>query len=322
MILCCGEALIDFLPRRGAAGEDLLEPAAGGSVFNTAIALGRLGVPAGYFGGVSTDMFGELLSRTLQGSRVDISLAPRSGRPTTLAFVQLRDGQATYAFYDEGSAGRMLGEDDLPELPAEVGGLHFGAISLVQEPCATAFEALLSREHRQRVISLDPNVRPGLVRDRPGYEARINRLVAMTDIVKLSEEDLRWFAPEASFEKFAQSWLALGAAVVVVTRGGEGAVGFSRSARVEVPSAPVQVVDTVGAGDTFTAGLLAALHRAGFLGKDAVRSLSSDQLRAVLSYAARAASVTVSRAGADPPWAEELDRLSGGTPGGALGRAI
>ena len=309
MILCCGEALIDFLPRRGAGGEEMFEPAAGGSVFNTAIALGRLGTPVGYFGGLSTDMFGRLLSRALSDSGVDISTASVSGRPTTLAFVRLVEGQATYAFFDEGSAGRMIGEADLPVLADEIEALHFGAISLVQEPGATALESLLLREFEKRVISLDPNVRPNLVGDRAAYESRIVRLVGRADLVKLSEEDLHWFAPDAHLGDFARHWLTLGAPLVIVTRGSEGAVAFTAGDKVEVPSVQVDVVDTVGAGDTFTAGLLAALCSAGLLTKLAIRGLNRDQLEAMLRFAARAASVTVSRAGADPPWAEEMEPI-------------
>jgi fructokinase len=247
-----------------------------------------------------------MLAEALKKSRVDISLAPVTARPTTLAFVRLVDGQATYAFFDENSAGRMLAPADEPVLPADVTALHFGAISLVQEPGATVLEEMLLREHGTRVISLDPNVRPGLIRERPAYEARMQRLVAASDVVKLSEDDLRWFAPTASIDDFARDWLSLGPAVVIVTRGGDGAVAYSGRDRVEVPAVPVKIADTVGAGDTFTAGALAALSNLGLLEKASLRALTADQLRAVLSYAARVAGVTVSRPGADPPWAEEL----------------
>ena len=145
MILCCGEALIDMLPRQTALGEAAFAPHAGGAVFNTAIALGRLGASAGFFSGIAEDFMGQMLADTLQASNVDTSLVKRSARPSTLAFVQLVDGQARYAFYDVGTAGRMLSTDDLPTLPSSVAALFFGGISLAGEPCGTAYETLMLR---------------------------------------------------------------------------------------------------------------------------------------------------------------------------------
>ena len=278
MILCCGEALIDFLPRSDPGGADLFEPRAGGSGFNTAVALGRLKAPVRFFGGLSTDMFGALLRNTLAASGVDASMAVLSDRPTTLAFVRLVDGEPHYGFFDENTAGRMLTERDLPVLPPAITALHFGGISLVQEPAASAYEALLLQEHRDRVISLDPNVRPNLIGDRDAYLARMEILVANSDIVKLSEDDLAWLAPGAPVESFAAHWLALGARLVVITRAEEGALAFNIEVKAEAPAVAVRVVDAVGAGDTFSAGLLAALYSGGQLDKLAIRSLSQEQL--------------------------------------------
>ena len=306
VILCCGEALIDFLPRAGADGRALFEACAGGSVYNVAIALGRLGTSAGFFGGLSTDLFGEQLCEGLRRSGVDFSLAPVGNRPSTLAFVSLEGGNARYAFFDESSAGRMLAEADLPSLPATVTALHFGSFSLAAEPCGSAYEALMSRERDRRVIALDPNIRPTLIEDRDVYLARLMRCLAMADMVKLSADDLAWLAPGARFESLAADWLARGAKLVVLTRGEAGALAMSRTASVSVPTTPVSVVDTVGAGDTFTAGLLANLDDAGLLDKGKIATLSKEQLVAALGFASRAAAVTVSRPGADPPWRREL----------------
>ena len=207
MIVCCGEALIDFLPRTGADGAATYQPVPGGSPFNVAIATGRLGAEAGFFGGLSTDFFGDQLRQALTDSGVDLSFVATVERPTTMAFVKLENGNARYAFFDENSAGRMLTDADLPAFPKTVKALHFGSFSIASEPFGSALESLMKREQKDCVISLDPNVRPTLVRNRDGYLARLDRLVAMVDIARLSGEDLAWIAPEADFE-IARSPLA------------------------------------------------------------------------------------------------------------------
>jgi len=306
MILCCGEALIDMLPRTTTLGEDAYAPYAGGAIFNTAIALGRLGVPTGFFTGLSDDMMGDILRKTLGESGVDYSYCATLSRPTTVAFVKLVDGHATYAFYDEGTAGRMITEAELPALGADCEAIHFGAISLIPEPCGSTYEALLAREHETRVISLDPNIRPGFIKDKDAHMARIRRMAAMADIVKFSDEDLAWFGLEGDEDALARHWLHHGARLVVVTRGAEGAVGYTADHKVTVPSERVAVVDTVGAGDTFDAGVLASLKMQNLLTKQQVAKLSEEQIAKALALGARAAAVTVSRAGANPPWAKEI----------------
>ncbi len=219
MILSCGEALIDMLPRKSAEGEDAFAPYAGGAVFNTAIALGRLGAPSGFLSGISTDLFGEVLTDSLTASKVDSSLAIRSGRPTTLAFVKLVDGQASYAFYDENTAGRMISPDDMPALPSHVESVFFGGISLVVDPCGSAYEALMTREAPNRVTMIDPNIRPGFITDAAGYRARIDRMIGMADVVKLSDEDLHWVEGKGDIPTLAAKILAQGPKVVFVTEG-------------------------------------------------------------------------------------------------------
>lgn len=306
MILCCGEALIDMLPRETTRGESAFAPYSGGAVFNTAIALGRLGAPVEFFTGLSTDLFGDMLRRTLAESRVGTRYSPLSDRPTTLAFVKLTNGQAKYLFYDENTAGRMLSEADIPALGDDVSAMLFGAISLIPEPCGSAYEALMRREHSTRVTMLDPNIRPNFIPDPAAHRARMMRMVAMADIVKLSDEDLAWFGESGDAGEIAQRWLGLGPKLILVTRGGDGATGYSTTATVKVPARRVEVVDTVGAGDTFNAGVLAALHERGLLTKTAVATLGEDDIHAALDLGVRAAAVTVSRAGANPPWRREL----------------
>ncbi len=304
MILACGEALIDMLPRLSQAGEPAFAPYAGGAVFNTAIALGRLGAPAGFFSGLSSDLFGDLLRQVLARSHVDASPAHVSDRPTTLAFVRLVDGQASYAFYDENTAGRMLTPDDLPEVEAEA--LFFGGISLVGEPCGTAYEALQVREAPRRMIMLDPNIRPSFIRDAVAHRARIARMIARSDIVKVSDEDLLWIMGPGDATDLAQAMLRQGPKLVCVTEGAKGVTGHTAQGKVHVAAPRVKVADTVGAGDTFSAGLLAALWQSECLTKAGIATLSDDVLEAALGLGVRAAAVTVSRPGANPPWAHEL----------------
>lgn len=307
MILSCGEALIDMLPRSSTLGEAAFAPYAGGAVFNTAMALGRLGAPAGFFSGISTDMLGEILADTLTASKVDISHCARSARPTTVAFVKLVNGQATYAFYDEGTAGRMLAVSDLPVLGPEVQALFVGGISLVNDPAASTYEALQAREANARVTMIDPNIRPGFIAGKEvEYRARIERMIARADIVKLSDEDLHWLEGAGDLVALARGILAKGPKIVFITEGAAGARAVTATQDRFVAAQKVTVVDTVGAGDTFNAGVLAALHATGALTKPRLAAVSDAELDAALTLGTRAAAVTVSRAGANPPWAHEL----------------
>lgn len=308
MILCCGEALIDMIPAPAAEGQNGFVSHTGGSVFNTAIALGRLGVQAGMLSGLSRDVFGQQLLAALTASTVDTSQIIHSDRHSTLAFVQLVDGQATYDFFDENSAGRMLTPKDMPALPDTISTLFFGGISLACEPCADAYAALMARAGDTRVVMIDPNIRPGFIKDVARYRDRLNRMIGQADIIKVSDDDLNWFlpAPLTLNEKIAVL-LDQGPSVVILTQGGDGATGYLKDGRtVFVPAAKAKVVDTVGAGDTFNAGVLAHLSAAGLLSKKDLANLSPTDLEAAVQHGARVAAITVSRAGANPPWQAEL----------------
>jgi len=306
MILCAGEALIDMLPRECGTGETGFAPHAGGAVYNTSIALGRLGRDVALFTGLSSDLFGDVLRAGLDASHVEPGYAAVSDRPTTLAFVTLTNGQARYAFYDENTAGRMLSEVDLPALDTTVSALFFGGISLAVEPCAATYEALMTREATDRVTMIDPNIRPGFIKDEATYRARIDRMLRLADIVKLSDEDLEWLMGAGEARSKARELLAMGPKAVFITEGAKGAFAVAEGLETEVAAQKVAVVDTVGAGDTFNAGVLAALDGMGKLTKQALANLCEEELLAALSLGARAAAVTVSRAGANPPWKREL----------------
>lgn len=307
MLLCCGEALIDMLPRETDAGEQAFAPYCGGAVFNTAIAAGRLGMDTGMFTGLSTDLFGQRLAQALSDDGVSCDLSARSDSPTTLAFVTLTNGQASYAFYDENTAGRMLSQEGLPSDLTGIQALFFGGISLVVEPCARAYEALCLRAAPDHLVMIDPNIRTGFIRDEASYRARLDKMLAVSDIVKLSDEDLAWLEGHDDIAKGAAAVLGKGAKLVLITQGAEGVTAFWAGGSLFQASQAVEVVDTVGAGDTFNAGFLAGLSDAGLLSKDAVaQGFAEDVLRDALSLGSRAASVTVSRAGANPPRRNEL----------------
>jgi fructokinase len=309
MILCCGEALIDMIPAVTADGQTAFVPHTGGAVFNTSVALGRLGADTGLMSGLSRDVFGTQLAKDLQASNVDTSHVIWSDRPTTLAFVHLRDGHASYSFYDENSAGRMLQPEDLPELSADISTLFFGGISLVCEPAAETYLHLAIRESTDRAVMLDPNIRPAFIQDDQGYRNRLDQMIACADVVKVSDEDLDWILPEAaSLEGKAAELQKNGPRIVIVTRGKHGARAFLPDGKVlDVPAQSVQVVDTVGAGDAFNAGFLAHLASSGHLDKRNLRSPSSKVIGDAISFASRVAAITVSRAGANPPWQHELN---------------
>jgi len=306
MILCCGESLIDMLPGHDTAGRPAFVPVPGGAVFNTAVALGRLGVATGYMGGLSEDFFGDQLRGQLAEAGVDFSFDPPSPRPTTLAFVTLADGQAKYLFYDRDSAGRMFGAEGVPAIPQTARCLFFGGISLVQEPSGATLEAMLATGASDLPVMLDPNIRPQFIADEAAYRARLDRMLAMADIVKLSDEDLAWLSGEGDPETQARAVLDRGPAIVIVSRGKDGATAYTGDRKIPLPAPLVEVVDTVGAGDTFNAGFLAGLTRLDRLDKPGLGKLDDDTLRQALTLGAAVAAITVSRAGANPPWASEL----------------
>jgi fructokinase len=303
-----GEALIDLVPAPATGAGELgaLLPLPGGGPYNVAVTLGRLGVPTRFLSRLSTDTFGDALLTRLQVSGVDTSLVQRGAEPTTLAVAGIGpDGSARYSFHVDGTADRLVA--DPGELPEDVAILSLGTLSLLLEPGATTYETLLRRHSaRGGLTVLDPNVRPGLVADPAAFRARFASWLPDIGVLKLSIEDASWLAGGAADLDTVRGWLADGPAAAVVTRGADGIVALTGAGTVEVPTVPATVVDTIGAGDTVHGALLAWLHERGVTSRAAVADVDLAGWRAALEFAARAAAVTVSRAGAEPPYAAEL----------------
>lgn len=307
MFLVCGEALFDFfLESENGPSAATYAARAGGSPFNVAIGLSRLGTASGLLTGLSSDLLGQRLSQVLRDEGVSTAYAIPTDRPTTLSLVGLdTEGVPAYQFYDNGSADTGVTEADLPTLGSEVTGLHFGSYSLAAAPVADAFAAL-ALAHRNRFISVDPNVRPTVEPDMNVWRKRLAILFPLADIVKISEEDHQMLWPGRSSAAVAADILSQGPSLVVVTRGGESALGWT-SGNLHATGTPpkVTVIDTVGAGDTFQAALLSRLLRDGDP-KATLAGLDATRLADLLGYAARAAAITCSRRGADLPRASEL----------------
>ncbi|MEP4199177.1 MAG: carbohydrate kinase [Aliishimia sp.] len=308
MILNCGEALIDMVAQTLPDGHSAYVPHPGGAVLNTAVALGRLGVTSSFLAGLSEDLFAADLKTHMQDSNVTFELCPHFDAPTTLAFVQLVDSQARYAFFDENTALRNLSVSDLPAIPQDTSALFFGGISLAYGTCADAYEHLMVTSSTDHVTMIDPNIRPGFIRDEVSYRARLDRMLAVADIVKLSDEDLSWLEGEGPMDAAAKAILARGAKLVFITQGSKGATAFHANFQVFCPATPVDLTDsdTIGAGDTFNAGVLAALFEAGALDKSILTDLPEATAEAAVTLGMASAAVTVSRKGANPPWRSEL----------------
>ncbi len=305
-IALVGESLIDFTCTAGLS----FEGHEGGALTNSAIAAARLGQPTGFITQLSTDMFGERLLQHLAGNGVDTRFVLRSDAPSTLAFVERTPRTNRYAFYTQGTADTQWAPQTLPELPESCRFLHFGSISLLAEPAASRITDLVEAQRGRRIVLFDPNVRPSLIADMDAYRARVPRWVAACDLLKFSDEDAAFLAPGRSLAQAAEAFLALrpnGPRAVVVTRGGEGATLF-RPGRPAIEVAPpkVQVADTIGAGDTFAAGLSAGLLEQGVEHAPQLTDLSDAAWGEVLRFAATAAALNCTREGCDPPTRDEL----------------
>lgn len=301
MILCCGEVLIDLVPEPGRSGGALL-PLPGGGPFNTAIALARLGAVAGFCGAVSTDGFGAKIAARLHAEGVQLH-APRTAAPTPLAVVTLDpEGRADYSFYTESTALHALA--DAPPPPGAAIAL-FGGISLGLEPCGTVYEALFERQKASGALMvIDPNIRPAVIGSGEVTRSRLARMLPRADILKLSDEDLAWLSddPEAQL----MDWLAAGVGLICLTLGSKGLRLLRPGLDLHLPAEAITPVDTIGAGDSFSAGVLQALWEYGLRSGADLRALPEADLRRAADFAQKVTALTCSRQGADPPHRAEL----------------
>jgi len=310
-IVVAGEALIDLVPD----ADGRLRTLAGGSPFNVAIGLGRLGVPVGLLGPIASDPLGDLLASRLAEAGVARLLPERTSRPTSLAMVHLdAAGHASYGFYLDGTSATGMTQQDVAAASAKdptVGDavLHvsLGAVTLTSEGTGQLLGRMLVQGDARPLVTFDPNVRPAMITDMEQERAAIEAVVAAVDVVKVSDADLMAIAPDRDPLAVAGDWARSGPALVIVTRGGRGATAMrSDGGLLTVAGVRVDVVDTVGAGDAFMSGLLAALHDRGLLERDALGAADAQLLQDVLAYAADVAAVTCTRKGADPPYRQEL----------------
>ena len=330
LVTCMGESLIDFVPL--AAGEIRPEDQgtalsgsavgtdfrmhSGGSILNVAVGLARLGHHVAFAGKNAQDYFGHHLLHTLKTEGVDTRFVSTSKAQTALAFVAMEEGEPVYSFYGDGTADTLLTSEDIPHsLYQETGILHVGSISLLRGTTPATVLETFELLKAKALLSLDPNIRTSMIRDEATYRTLLNRLIALTDILKLSYVDLAWLLPGASVEESLLHLSGLGPALVIITHGEKGVLARSGTSQtLHISSFPVTVIDTVGAGDTFCAGVLARLADEGILSRERVLSLTEQELQAVISFASAAAALNCTREGANPPSLPEVEHyLQGGS---------
>ena len=294
--------MIDFLPAKSVDGRDASVPVAGGSCLNIAVGMARLGAPAGFVGGISTDLFGRIIADHALASQVELRYATRSEHQTTLAFVRTVGGEPQYAFYDEATASRnwIYRRGSIPF--DEIEAIHVGSTTLADQRGAAQALALVEDARGSVTISFDPNCRPKLVKHKARYLEQMDAFAAAADIVRMSDVDFEFLYGGSDYAGRAESLIEAGAILIVVTRGIKGAQAWHREAgAVEVQAPTVDVADTIGAGDSFQAALLFALRAIGRIGRRALVQMNSQELGRVLSFASSCAAFTCGRTGADPP---------------------
>lgn len=307
MLVVCGEALMDVFSTGETPAGLALRAQVGGSPLNVAIGLARLGRPVAFLAAISSDFLGARLMRALEQEGVSTAPVVRTAAQTTLSLVALdAHGVPEYSFYGTGGADRQLTPQTLPALPPGTRALHVGSYATVVEPTASALRCLVDAERRRCVISYDPNVRLNVEPERARWCETAQWMLPRVHLLKVSEEDLPLLHPGRDLDSIASEWLARGLRMLVVTRGAKGAIGWTRNVRVEAPGVPIELVDTVGAGDSFQAALLAWLDERQLLNEAALGAIDASQMQQALQFAILAAGSTCSRAGADLPRRNDL----------------
>jgi fructokinase len=306
-LVSVGEALMDL---KGDSTSGAFRTLPGGSPFNVAIGAARLGVPAAFLGSISADSFGAELAERLTREGVDAARCPRVQAPTTIALVMEQGGEPHFLFYAHDSADAQLRPEHVEGMLAEPPAiLHVGSYSLCAEPAGSTIEGLVEALAGRSLIALDPNIRPFFADRAPGIRQRLERLIARTDLVKLSRQDSRWLYRGLSDEQVVAELLRAGPVIAVVTRGADGVNAGLAPDRYDLPGERVEVVDTVGCGDAFSAAFEAGLLTAGARTRADLGALAGEPFLRLLERANAAAAVNATRPGADPPRPEEVEAL-------------
>lgn len=305
-LFVCGEALIDFVPCRSDDGSYAFQPKTGGSPYNAARAASLAGADVSFIGALSTDLFGEQLEADLKEAGVDCSNAPKSDDPTTLAFVDMSQGSPRYAFFNNGTATRNTVPPAQGFSPQLLDILDVGSISLIDEPGADNIADFCKHMAGNVRISIDPNARPEMTKDKPAWQNRIEGILAIATIIKISDEDLDYMYPGLSAEDFAAQSLSEQTQLVVVTMGGDGASAFTKSGQASVKPPSIEVADTVGAGDALMGAMLAWLLEHCSTIEVTINSLTDHQLTDLLNFSTTGAAINCTRVGAAPPTKAEI----------------
>ncbi len=301
-----GEALIDFVPIKDNEGEIAFLPKPGGSPYNVALAAARTGCQTFFLGNFSNDMFGDLLLNHLQGNNVDCTYIERSDLPTTLAFVSYEKGEPKYVFVNENSTNKNLNPVLDQNAPIHGSFLHVGSIALIEPPASDRIISLACRMADKMILTLDPNVRANLIGDRDKWLRTMDKLFEKASIIKLSNEDLEFIAPGSSPEQFAGKLLNDQNKMVIVTSGSSGCQLFTRNHHISEQVPKIEVVDTVGGGDTLMGTILSWLINLGISSKDQIQNLDENKLEVMLRYSITAAAINCTRSGCNPPYPEEI----------------
>jgi fructokinase len=304
VIVVAGEALVDLVEEEGVR-----RAVPGGGPFNTAIALGRLGLPVAFLGTLSRDDHGGVLAELLADASVDLSLVRATDAPTPVAVVNMHggDGGNSYTFHLAGTALADFPRASLPALPSQAVALHVGTLALAVDPPATTYRLLVEREADKHTIVFDPNIRPAVFGDAEAYRLRFEQLCRLSTVVKMSRDDAAWIYPNCEPTEVLERVLGFGPRMIAVTLGAEGAMAASAVGRTQLPADHVDVIDTVGSGDSFGAALVASLHEQGALALDSTRPLDDAVLEKAVSFAGSVAALTSRRTGAAPPSRGEVD---------------